>query len=371
MNSPRRLRALVAAAIAAACLSASLAPAARAKTVWACHPDQARDPCDGSLSATRVTGANVLGSVERTRVNRRAPIDCFYVYPTVSDQPGLTADRSVDGPIRGITLQQASRFSEVCRVFVPVYRQITLGGLANAQSVTPAMQARAYGDVRAAWRDYLKRDNEGRGVVLIGHSQGTFMLRRLITEEIDGSVRVRRRLVSALLTGGDVTVRKGRDLGGDFRRIPACRSTTMTGCVVGYSIFGEEPPSNAVFGQVVEREQLEVLCNNPASLRGGSGTLDGYIATAPFPGTLGTAVAFATGELPRISTPWLHQVRSYRARCERTGNVHVLRATPIGGARVIPSVPTPQWGWHLSDMNLPMGNLVRLVKSQSRAYLRQ
>ena len=31
-------------------------------------------------------------------------------------------------------------------------------------------------DVVAAWRHYLDHDNRGRGVVLIGHSQGTGML---------------------------------------------------------------------------------------------------------------------------------------------------------------------------------------------------
>ncbi len=31
-------------------------------------------------------------------------------------------------------------------------------------------------DVKAAWNDYLARDNKGRGVVLIGHSQGSLIL---------------------------------------------------------------------------------------------------------------------------------------------------------------------------------------------------
>ncbi len=114
-----------------------------------------------------------------------------------------------------------------------------------------------------------------------------------------------------------------------------------------------------------------MLCNNPASLRGGSGTLDGYIATFPYPGTIGLAVGIQGGELPKVSTPWLHQVKSYRARCERSGNAHVLRATPVGGARALTSVPDATWGWHLADMNLPMGTLVGLVDAQSRAYLRR
>ena len=59
--------------------------------------------------------------------------------------------------------------------------------------------------------------------MIIGHSQGTFVLRRLIAREIDGKA-VSRRLVSAILLGGNVLVRRGSNVGGDFRRIPACRS---------------------------------------------------------------------------------------------------------------------------------------------------
>ena len=124
-----------------------------------------------------------------------------------------------------------------------MYRQITLAGLFNPSTVTSAMRAQAYADVRDAWRDYLKKFNRGRGVVLIGHSQGTFVLRRLAAREIDAKASVRRLLVSALLLGGDVTVRKGTGVGGDFRHIPACRATTQ--CVVAYSTFDATRPPTA------------------------------------------------------------------------------------------------------------------------------
>ena len=58
------------------------------------------------------------------------------------------------------------------------------------------MHEQGYEDVVEAWRAYLRRFNHGRGVVLIGHSQGTFVLRRLIREEIDPKASARRRLVS-------------------------------------------------------------------------------------------------------------------------------------------------------------------------------
>jgi hypothetical protein len=63
------------------------------------------------------------------------------------------------------------------------------------------LRASAYGDVRDAWRTYLRKFNRGRGVVLIGHTQGTFMLRELVKREIDRKPAARRRLISGLLLG--------------------------------------------------------------------------------------------------------------------------------------------------------------------------
>ena len=57
-----------------------------------------------------------------------------------------------------------------------MYRQMTLGAVAAAATgaIDLARNALiAYGDVLAAWRNYLRTRNNGRPFVLIGHSQGT------------------------------------------------------------------------------------------------------------------------------------------------------------------------------------------------------
>jgi hypothetical protein len=349
------------------------APAASAKTTWLCNPAAKSDPCRQSLTATNLAPNGTARGTERARIDRKAPVDCFYVYPTVSDQQTPAANLVADDAVKAIALYQASRFSQSCRVYAPVYRQITLHGLLNPGEVTPAMRDQAYADVRGAWREYLRRFNHGRGVVLVSHSQGSFVLRRLIAAEVDRKPAVRRRMVSALLIGGSVTVAKGKDVGGDFKSIPACRSKTQLGCVVGYSAYGAEPPADSRFGRVPEadRGRLEVLCNNPASLGGGAGTLDSYVATKPYPGTIGGLIDIMLGELPPTTTPWLRQPDSYRAECQRSGDANVLRVTGVPGARELHPSPDPAWGLHLGDMNLAMGNLTGLVRSQTSAYLRR
>jgi hypothetical protein len=68
-------------------------------------------------------------------------------------------------------------------------------------------------------------------VPAFGHSQGSFLLRELIAKNIDHTPSVRRRLVSAILFGGNVLVKRGSGVGGDFQHVPACRATGQLGCL--------------------------------------------------------------------------------------------------------------------------------------------
>ncbi len=359
--------------ICGACAAPTVAGAAT-PTKWLCRPGST-NPCNGSLTATNAAAGN---RVERTPLAKDAPVDCFYVYPTVSSRPTINAPLKADPEQRAIATFQAARFSSQCRVYAPLYRQITLAGIADPAKVTAKALAIAYGDVRDAWRSYLRNDNHGRGVVLIGHSQGSFVLRKLIHDEIDPKASARRLLVSALLLGGNVTVRKGSDVGGDFKNVRACRSSTQIGCVVAYSAFNEVPPADALFGRVSgygrgslagrDPKTLQVLCTNPAALGGGTARLKTYTPVLAFPGALGAAINAFIGPLPDVSTPWLRPPGYYTAHCSTAGGASVLQIGAHGGARVFKASPTPQWGLHLGDVNVALGDLTDLVGREAAAY---
>lgn len=352
--------------IAAATLA--LGATASAKTKWLCFPHAKGSPCEGSLTASKVDSGGTVTGVEKTPVPAKPKIDCFYVYPTVSGQSTTNANLDVDPEEKAIAAYQAQRFSQDCRVYAPMYRQLTLAGIFDPAKVTPHARAIAYGDVRNAWHEYLRRYNHGRGVVLIGHSQGSFVLRQLMTQEVDRRPAEQRLLVSALLMGGNVLVKNGKTLGGDFQHIPACRNPKQVACVVAYSMFNATPPSDAIFGRTKVKGE-HVLCTNPAKLAGGSAKLSAYDFATPFPGTLGIAVNQFTGPLPAVSTPWIVPPGSYTAQCSSAGGASVLLVKAADGARDFTPSPNAGWGWHLGDVNLALGNLTKLVKTQSAAWL--
>jgi hypothetical protein len=365
----RRVCLLLVAALAVGCLAA-LPTSASAKTVWLCKPGKADDACDVSLNTTRFSAQGKRLGVDRIKRPRHPKFDCFYVYPTVSDQKTPTANFHIDPELRSIALYQAARYTSECRMFAPVYRQVTLQGILGLAPPTTADRERAYTDVRSAWRDYLRNYNHGRGVVLVSHSQGTFVLRQLVREEIDTKPKVRKRLISAVLLGGNVLVKKGKDTGGDFKKIPACRSRTQTGCVIAFSTFNEAPPADAIFGRTGDAGQ-EVLCTNPAALGGGWAKLTPIQPTEPF--APGTTIAGAVGALgvpqPKTSRAWRAFPGSYRGRCSSAGGADVLSIKSLGGAPVFRPSPTPQWGLHLVDANIALGQLVSVVHSQGAAWL--
>jgi hypothetical protein len=367
------------AAAAAICLAAG-ASASQAKTVWLCFPGAKADPCTPGLSTTVYTPAFKQIGVQHPKQVKHPAIDCFYVYPTVSDQKTGNANLQVDPEERSIALYQTARYSQYCKVYAPMYRQVTIVGISNGEFGTPTTTPNpvvGYDDVQSAFETYLHKYNHGRGFVLIGHSQGSLVLRELIAKDIDPKPAVRKLLVSAILMGGNVVVKKGTGIGGDFKHIPACRSATQLGCVIAYSTFDQTPPADSLFGhptnidlQPISSSKYQVLCTNPAALAGGSGLLDTIQPSAPFaPGTLiAQGIAGMNWKVPAPPTTWWSAPASYSARCVTEDGATVLEVSARDGAQTPTPSPTPAWGMHLIDANIALGNLISIVSSEAKAF---
>jgi len=349
---------------------------------WLCRPGQ-HDACDVDLTTTVIAADGSL-SREAWTADAGPPIDCFYVYPTVSTDPTPNSDMIADAAERNVIRQQFARFASKCRPFAPMYRQITLAGLrsmlAGGGGGAALDHGLQYDDVRDAWNYYLEHDNRGRGFVLVGHSQGSFILSRLIKEEIDGKP-VQARMVSAMLLGTTLAVPFGKDVGGAFQHVPVCHSATQTSCVIVYASFRSTapPPANTLFGKVAG-PNMTAACTNPAALGGGSGELHAYLSTD------GSTIVGTTPPKPwvvparPIDTPWVSVPGLLTAQCMTNDNATYLevsvhpdpsgqRTGDIVGDLTIGKEVQANWGLHLVDVNLSMGNLIDVVGQQGKAWL--
>ena len=379
-----RVMALASVGAAALAVAAIAAGSASASTTWLCRPGLANNPCLSSEQATVVLG-NGASFIENAKPAANAPIDCFYVYPTVSSQLSENANEEIDPEETAIAESQASRFSQVCKVYAPIYPQLTIPAINTPGGVTPAGAAKAYIGVLSAFEEYLLRYNNGRGFELIGHSQGSAMLEQLIKERIDTNPALRKQLVGAVILGGNVIVPEGKNVGGTFKTVPGCRFVTQPGCVIAYSSFLREPPNPSLFGRPGSPlpslgggseplEHPQVLCVNPTlPLQAPfAGPAFSYYPTfnaygGHFPGLLGAVV-----QAPKASTPWVATPAEYSAQCEARNGASWLQLNlnnENDARERIEETLGPLWGTHLVDVNVALGNLVADVGVQGASYL--
>ncbi len=373
---------LLAVALVAPLLVTVPASAAPDPILWLCRPGLADNPCEIGLDTTyqHADGTSEVSTLPRAAEDQR-PVDCFFVYPTVSNDPFLNARRRATPEVRSIAKYQASRFSSQCRIFAPVYRQVTLVGIVGGALGTSRL---AYRDVLTAWKDYLAHDNHGRGVVLIGHSQGSLMLRQLIQQEIDPSPALRDRLVGALLLGGNVTTAKDSTTGGDFANIPVCTEQGEVGCVVAYSTYASDPVipffGSAKLDVVSTTAHIkkgpaprEVACTDPAVISGDHREFGVTVPSEPFaPGPISIGIAYSTKfDVPKASTTWVSPPDRFQGTCKTIRGAHVFRYDPVGEQSRRPLEFPPTWGTHLFDVNLGLEKLVSIVHQQAAGWTAQ
>ncbi|EGD56383.1 DUF3089 domain-containing protein [Gordonia neofelifaecis] len=348
-------------------------------TEWLCHPGLKHDPCDLPNDTTDV-GTGVTTPATKVADSDRK-VDCFYVYPTVTDQPSFIADRRPAPPVESIARFQAARFNSQCRVFAPVYRQMTLWGLSPAAMASWVgnrdLPNIGYGDVLRAWRDYLRNDNHGRGVIFIGHSQGTMMLRKLLREQVDPDPAMRSRVVGAFLLGGNVMTARGRTTGGDFRHLPVCTRRGEYGCVTAYSteliglpsLFGNasldalSTPMNLPTGPA-----YQVACTDPTTLSGERRPVGATVPSKPYAMSLIAILMKYTTfpqDLPTSSSTWTTGPGRATVKCTDTLGFHRLHITMVKPQQVN---ELPLFDTHLLDVNLGLDRLVDIARQQIAAY---
>lgn len=338
---------------------------------WLCHPRKDKDVCDVDVRASIIAASGSVDVQSKSDQNS-AEIDCFYVYPTVSEDSTPNSDMIANEEERRVVEQQLAPFKSVCRTFAPLYRQITLPHL-RAYARTGEFTAHPtlnYDDVRAAWHSYLDNQNDGRGVILIGHSQGAGLVNRLAKEEIVVG-EAKNRLISVFAIGTNLYP----DENGAFV-LPPCEEAAQIGCMIGYLSFRDtsRPTSQSRLAQANGAGD-KAMCVNPANLTGANSLLDPLLATTVF----SQDSEFTYGLDEEIETRFVKLPEFLKAKCKSNDthswlSVSVLsdpndpRVDDIAGDVVINGNVLSHWGLHLIDVNLAMGNLISIAEAQSRAW---
>jgi Protein of unknown function (DUF3089) len=381
---------IAAALTAGGCSNGSSSSNTPAGPVWLCQPGQAADPCAGSLAATAVTASGALQPATWPRSALASKFDCFYVHPT--DSLADTANTGLAATPLDIYVahEQAAPLSQVCDVWAPSYRSQTWTsvkkGLAGDQAVMSSTFAVAYDSFLGAWQWFLAH-SDGKPIILVGDSQGSAILIHLISTQLDHQPSVLRRLVVAVLVGGNLQVPVGKTVGATFTEVPLCTTGTQTGCAIAFSSYPSQPPLDSVFGRPGQGTSLQsgqtakagqqVACVNPAALSGGPGDLDPYLLTA----SQTAKVEVDSGRLTEpVSTQWVTYPGLYSASCENGGGASWLQVTSLAGTShtrpVVNDEPEtgqlggtgPAWGYHGYEYWLTLGNLLQDVTGEEAAW---
>ena len=337
-------------------------PRYRDPAMWVCLPGRNGDACNHDLSATEIR-ADGSRTVVPQQVAQRPAVDCFYVHPTVDLGLGASNHDNFndDKAILAVANAQAAQFGQVCALYVPFYRQVSIGTYIAGKDREEQGLEVAYSDVADAFLHYMGSYNHGRKVVLIGHSQGSEMVVRLLRNYFDNDPLLRQRLLLAMPIGGTLQAPLGQTRGATFQHLPYCTRDGETGCIVAYNSYRQH---NGSFAHIEEAAPgNEMICVNPGSVAAPGRSV--FLQTlVPQKGPLGT--------IEGVTTPFVLYRDLYSARCAYDGAYHYLEITQAadpGGLRK-PPMDITGWAWgtkmgtHVGDIQFSQGDLIGLIRAR-------
>lgn len=234
----------------------------------------------------------------------------------------------------------ASPFAGASELWIPRYRQATLGAFLTAKPASAAALELAYGDVAEAFDAFVAGAPPEMPIVLAGHSQGAFHLRRLLAEKVAGTP-LARRVAAAYLVGWPLSLQHDLPKLG----LKPCAKPGQLGCVMSWMSYGEPGDPQMTVKAYARNDGLDgkplrgsaFLCSNP--LTGGNGN------AAPAAANLGTLVPDVTLKNGRI-------VPAYTGASCRSDGVLSLGGEPKMGPFVFPGN-----NYHVYDIPLFWTNL--------------
>lgn len=239
------------------------------------------------------------------------------------------------------TQAMASAFSSAGTVWAPRYRQATFGAFLSDRPDAKAALDLAYGDVGQAFATFLARNPQGP-ILIVGHSQGAYLLRQLLRDHVAGTP-LTQRIAAVYLPGWPVSLKHDLPAMG----LPTCSSEDQSGCVLSWLSVADPADTAMLLKGYARRPGLDgqplagsaFLCTNPLT-----GSQDGQSDAAINLGTLVPDFEKRTGTLVAKTVP---------AACGTDGFLHIGPAPKLEmGDYVLPGN-----NYHVYDIALFWANL--------------
>jgi pimeloyl-ACP methyl ester carboxylesterase len=329
------------------------------------------DACAANLDATDLLPDGTNVEVTDTVAPGADQVDCFYVYPTVDLRPWAASHENFAdlGAISATAIMQAARFRNVCRLYVPLYRQTTIGAYLAGDTARAPYREVAVSDVVDAFLQYMGQYNGGRKIVLLGHSQGGEMVVALLQKLFDHDPLMRERLLLAMPIGWPIEVEPGKATGGTFETIPVCSAPGQTACVVAYRSY--DAHATAKIGRARPTPGRQSVCVEPSRLAHGTTTMSRSFFGVP--GWFGLPGAvFGLQGTGTVKTPFVMVRDAYEGTCVDGANGFRYLAVSVKDGRSSP-IDLDRWwlhgelGLHILDMQLEAGDLLDLVAERAKA----
>ena len=189
---------------------------------WAAHPDKNDSIID----------------VFYTTAKKNLKADIFYIYPTLLTSKKDDAwnsdvfDNEQNKTVKNIAIKyQASAWANAGRIYSPLYRQVHYRSFFEPYTSNGGIKAGeiAYDDIRRAFIYYLNNFNNGRPIIIAGHSQGAYHCKNLLKEFFDEK-ELQNQLVAAYIPGTRVGLK-------EFKTINALKNPEDTKGYLSWNTF--------------------------------------------------------------------------------------------------------------------------------------
>jgi len=212
--------------------------------------------------------------------NPKHEVDLFYIYPTVAiESQGKLAslNKAEKELVQSLYNMSASAFSSYTNVYAPYYRQIAfdkaiaIGVGLSYENYLKTSEVRT--DIYSALDTYFTKYNNGRPFIFAGHSQGSYIIKMILSDYMKAHPEYLKRMVVAYAIGCSCT----KEWFKDNKQVKFAEGETDTGVVVSWNTEGPNPTmKNSVLspGARVINPINWKLDETPATIEENKGTLN-------------------------------------------------------------------------------------------------